>query len=115
MTDSIIRLTYLNSADSEFSFELDSNNPLQNLMEIIRDHGYEDWGECRGRAWCRTCHIRIEPALNNPGSNSNNHVLPDEEVALGELETRYPNSRLACQVAIEPVLKGAKLIYVGDN
>jgi len=54
VTDSIIRLTYLNSADSEFSFELDSNNPLQNLMEIIRDHGYEDWGECRGRAWCRT-------------------------------------------------------------
>jgi len=32
-----------------------------------------------------------------------------------ELETRYPNSRLACQVAIEPVLKGAQLIYVGDN
>lgn len=103
-----IALSYTNSAGTTIDLTLPSGNQLQSLMEIVRDYGFEDWGECRGRAWCRTCHVRL---ISNTSVEINSH----EEFALNELETRYSNSRLACQIAIDSALDGARLIHAGDN
>jgi len=27
------------------------------MIEFIQKKGMEYWGDCRGRAWCETCHI----------------------------------------------------------
>jgi 2Fe-2S ferredoxin len=103
-----IALSYTNSSGTTIDLTLPIGNQLQSLMEIVRDYGYEDWGECRGRAWCRTCHVRLI-------SNTSVEINPDEEFALNELEMRFSNSRLACQIAIDSTLDGARLIHVGDD
>ena len=28
-----------------------------NLMELLFDKKGQEWGDCKGRAWCGTCHI----------------------------------------------------------
>lgn len=103
-----ITVTYINRADVRFSIEIACENQLDNLMEIIRDYGYEDWGECRGRAWCKTCHV------------STNLQLPDvvdseEEYALQDVVNRQAESRLACQIQINEALDGMVVTYRGDN
>src|SRR5680860_1131039 len=51
-------LTYFN----EFGEECDATfktNEYHSLMELLFDKYIEDWGDCKGRAWCGTCHIQI--------------------------------------------------------
>jgi len=77
-------------------------------MEIIRDYGYEDWGECRGRAWCKTCHVSTNQKLPDEIDNEEEHALQD-------LENRQVESRLACQIPINQMLDGMVITYLGDN
>jgi len=35
------------------------DNEYHNLMELLFDKYIEEWGDCKGRAWCGTCHIEI--------------------------------------------------------
>jgi len=30
------------------------------LIVVIRDNGYEGWGDCGGQTWCHSCHISID-------------------------------------------------------
>ncbi|MEP1780369.1 2Fe-2S iron-sulfur cluster-binding protein, partial [Reichenbachiella sp.] len=34
-------------------------NKYDNLMILLYDRCIEEWGDCKGRAWCGTCHIEI--------------------------------------------------------
>ncbi len=80
-----------------------------NLMELIRDQSLEDWGDCRGRAWCGTCHIEI--------SNSNLRSPPDSEEInrLDLLSNSITNSRLACQIFLDQQIHQMEFKYIGDD
>jgi len=102
-----ISVNYINSFDELFSIELSLQNQLDNIMEVIRDNYYEEWGECGGRTWCRTCHVSVD-------RDTQDAIFDDEEHALSLLSTRTKTSRLACQIDIEKKLDGATLKYLGD-
>ena len=111
-----VQFYYVNSAKACFPIELAIRNQV-NLMEIIRDRAYEDWGDCRGRAWCRTCHVSVngsatDKANHRPGFQSD--ILKDEEVALRQLEDRTSTSRLACQLYVSQDLNGITITHIGD-
>lgn len=109
MTDTkdMITVHYINSMQEHFTIELSLRNPLYSLMELIREDDYEDWGDCYGRAWCRTCHVSID-------RDTSNEIEDDEAHALSLLSNRLDSSRLACQIVIDRHIDGATLIYRGD-
>lgn len=80
-----------------------------NAMEFIRDQGYEDWGDCRGRAWCATCHIRIKDSENYSEIDS------DEKMRLEQLSNLERDSRLCCQILLDENLHGVEIEYIGDD
>ena len=59
-------------------------------------------GDCGGQCACATCHVFVEPEwLARTGSRT----ATEEEMLDFAAETR-PNSRLACQITLGPVLDG---------
>jgi len=79
-----------------------------NLMEMLWDRSIEDWGDCKGRAWCGTCQVKViqsNAQLTNYDSEENH--------CLSKQENRNPCSRLACQLEITESLNGAKLAFLG--
>jgi len=84
-------------------------NSYPNLMEFIRDKGIEDWGDCRGRAWCGTCHIFMTP------KNDLIFTTKEEENKLNELSNISKNSRLACQIFLNKKIHQAEINYIGDD
>ncbi len=103
-----ISVTYINSFDEDFSIQLSLHNQLENLMEVIRDNNYENWGDCGGQACCCSCHVSID-------RDTRDAIFEDEEQALSLLSNRTESSRLACQIDIEENLDGAILRYLGNN
>ncbi|MYS80734.1 2Fe-2S iron-sulfur cluster-binding protein [Embleya scabrispora] len=75
------------------------------LMPELRSARVGVVGMCGGNAACGTCHVYVSPswlgALKAPGT--------DEADMLDELESRSPQSRLACQIAFGPELDGIEL------
>lgn len=84
-------------------------NAYPNLMEFIVNELYEDIGDCRGRAWCGTCHGVIVQGIFEPED-----IVGDEVHTLNRL-SREPQSRLACQIMLEPELDGMIFKVIGDN
>ena len=81
----------------EISFE---DNQYENLMELIVNEIYEEIGDCRGRAWCGTCHVSLfEQAVLEEKS-------PLEEDTLSHLSNLCPSSRLACQIDVDKEIDG---------
>lgn len=81
----------------EISFE---DNQYENLMELIVNVIYEEIGDCRGRAWCGTCHVSLfEQAVLEEKS-------PLEEDTLSNLPNLCPSSRLACQIDADKEIDG---------
>lgn len=103
----MITVHYINSMKERFSIELSIRNPLYSLMELIRDDDHEDWGDCYGRTWCRTCHVSID-------RDTRNEIEGDEAHALSLLSNRLDSSRLACQIVIGQHLDGTTLSFLGD-
>ena len=90
----------------QLSFEPHS---YPNLMEYIRDQGFEDWGDCRGRAWCGTCHVKTSENANLPIENE------DEQHCLLVLPNNQNGSRLACQILMDENIRELEFEYLGDN
>lgn len=70
--------------------------PLEhfNLMELVEDKLNEEWGDCKGRAMCGTCHVDVEEG--DPGTPE-----PYELQKLEELPNKTSTSRLACQIVTD--------------
>ena len=51
-------LTYYDGFDQQCHAHF-TVNEYHNLMELLFDKYVEEWGDCKGRAWCGTCHIHI--------------------------------------------------------
>ncbi|HET8736522.1 MAG TPA: 2Fe-2S iron-sulfur cluster-binding protein [Pricia sp.] len=86
-------LTYFNVWDEECHADFVTNE-YHNLMELLFDKYIEEWGDCRGRAWCGTCHIEIlEGSVRN-------RIYEDERQTLSKIPNATNRSRLACQIAV---------------
>jgi len=79
-----------------------------NLMELIWDRTIEDWGDCKGRAWCGSCHVNIIQTIQCLPS-----IDQEERHCLSNQENKTAKSRLACQLEITETLDGAVVKYLG--
>jgi len=100
-----IHFTYVDSLESVhmISCEMRSYN---SVMELIADRGVEDWGDCKGRAWCGTCHVQIDV---------DDVIDCDERYRLDQLSNISNQSRLACQIPLEESVNNKMIIYLGDD
>ncbi|MBJ7879782.1 2Fe-2S iron-sulfur cluster-binding protein [Gelidibacter salicanalis] len=94
--------TYINEFGEACKVEFKIND-YHSLMELLFDKYMEDWGDCKGRAWCGTCHIQI---LEGHLSQT---VDRDEKYTLSKIEDTKENSRLACQIPVNAELH--KLVF----
>lgn len=90
-------LTYINEFEEECKAQFKTNE-YHSLMELLFDKYIEDWGDCKGRAWCGTCHIQI---LEGHLSQT---MDADEKHTLSKVEGTSENSRLACQIPVNAEL-----------
>jgi len=99
MSKEIYHLTYYDELGDEYQVEFRTDE-YHNLMELLYDKCLQDWGECKGRAWCGTCHIQI---LEGQISEQ---MDPEEKHTLSVIDSTTTNSRLACQIPINSDLDG---------
>ena len=84
-----------------------NTTPLEGLagwrvMEVIRDHGLPIKAECGGACSCATCHVYVDTAWTSK-------LVPANEEELERLDDAFQveeNSRLSCQIILEPSLDG---------
>lgn len=80
--------------------------PGVNLMQNIRDAGYEELlGLCGGSCACATCHVYVDHTLEAiiPPSN--------EEKELLELSPhKTDDSRLSCQISVSDDFEGLRVV-----
>lgn len=90
----------------QINYQLQEYN---NLMELIRDQSFEDWGDCRGRAWCGTCHMKttVPHALPSPDD--------EEKACLHQLSNTTANSRLACQIFLDKRMHQMEFKFIGGD
>ena len=79
-----------------------------NLMDLVLNELWEEWGDCRGRAMCGTCHIEI---LDNA---TNIKLDPFEANTLGNLQNKTSRSRLACQITIDRSIHNMRFRILKD-
>jgi len=73
------------------------------VMEIVRDAGAEEpFALCGGVCSCATCHVYVDSAFVDrlPA------ISADESDLLDSSEHRRLNSRLSCQIPLDPALDG---------
>lgn len=67
-------------------------------MELIVNELYEDIGDCKGHAWCGTCHVEIVSGSLTEELNR------DETMTLEKLPNTTASSRLACQIMTDELI-----------
>lgn len=74
-------------------------------MEVIRDYGLPIKAECGGACACATCHVYVAADWVNklPAPTA------DETLSLDDAMAVEPNSRLSCQIILDPSMEGLKL------
>lgn len=85
------------------------NNEYHSLMELLFDKYMEEWGDCKGRAWCGTCHIQILEG------NLIGTMDEDEKKTLSKLEDTNARSRLACQIPVNAQLNNIVFKIISEN
>lgn len=83
-------------------------NEYDNLMVLIFDQCIEEWGDCRGRAWCGTCHIELIDGKVADDMDT------DEHSTLRGLSNLSDSSRLACQIQADEQLNGLRFRVLKD-
>lgn len=101
MTQQGCSITYFNEFGEECHADFRVNE-YHNLMELLLDKYVEDWGDCKGRAWCGTCHIEMLK-----GATVTEKIDHDELLRLSQIGNRTENSRLACQIPVNAELNGS--------
>lgn len=80
------------------------------LMEAIRDGGVEIKAECGGACACATCHVYIDEDWKNRIPEKSEEEMDMLDLAFDVQE----NSRLSCQIIINPNLEGLKITLAPD-
>lgn len=86
-----------------------THNEYHNLMELLFDKYLQEWGDCKGRAWCGTCHIQII------AGHTSSKISDDEKHTLSKLDSSNANSRLACQIPINAELHQMAFKVISEN
>lgn len=71
------------------------------LMEFLKASEYDVLATCGGMALCATCCVDVLEGLDKL-----NEMTDDEYAMLDTLPDLLPNSRLACQLQLSPVMEG---------
>ncbi|WP_197169488.1 2Fe-2S iron-sulfur cluster-binding protein [Novipirellula galeiformis] len=79
-----------------------------NLMEMIVNELYENIGDCKGHAWCGTCHVEIVSGMLHEEMNR------DETMTLDKLPNAAASSRLACQIMTDERIDSMVFRVLGD-
>lgn len=85
--------------------------PEDRLMEILRDH---EWGVaaiCGGMCSCATCHVWLDEQWLDRFPPKDG----DEEDLLEFLDHHQPNSRLSCQLLLQPQHDGLSLTLAPEE
>ena len=80
-------------------------DPEINLMEVVRDAGFQ-MGNCGGMALCASCHCIIQ------NSTFLYKKTDEEEDMLDQLHNSNIDSRLICQISISKELDGLVLSLI---
>tara|TARA_R110002049_G_scaffold902_10_gene6601 strand:- start:9070 stop:9411 length:342 start_codon:yes stop_codon:yes gene_type:complete len=84
-------------------------NEYHSLMELLFDKYLQEWGDCKGRAWCGTCHIQIiEGSLISK-------MKTDEKHTLSKMDNTSALSRLACQIPVNAELHDMVFKIITEN
>jgi ferredoxin len=74
------------------------------LMEFLKASEYDVLATCGGMALCATCCVDVMEGLDKL-----NEMTDDEYAMLDTLPDLLPNSRLACQLQLNPAMDGLKV------
>lgn len=78
-----------------------------NLMELVYNELWEDWGDCKGRAMCGTCHVEVISGIAGEADEFEQHTLEG-------LPNITDRSRLACQLTMTAKLDNMKFRILKD-
>lgn len=79
-----------------------------NLMDLILNELWEEWGDCRGQAMCGTCQIEIL------SGSSRNKIESTEAETLRLLPNKTSRSRLACQIILDRSIHNMRFRILKD-
>ena len=79
----------------------------RSLMDLILNELWIEWGDCRGRAMCGTCHIEI---LEGDVGEKDDY----ESETLENLPNNTSRSRLACQILVDEAVDNMKFRILKD-
>ncbi len=79
----------------------------RNLMELIVNELFEEIGDCRGQAWCGTCHVEIV------AGQLIDEQTGEEKNTLGHLGNTTSTSRLSCQIMVDELIDGMVFQLLG--
>jgi len=108
MDSNTIDITIINREGQEQTYQAPTDMGL-NLMDFCRAVELPVKGECGGMALCATCQVYV----------LSDHSLPeasDDELAM--LDQAFfvkANSRLGCQIHLNPDLQGLKVASAPEN
>ncbi|MGJ5138559.1 2Fe-2S iron-sulfur cluster-binding protein [Bradyrhizobium oligotrophicum] len=94
-------ITFLHPDNRSESLEAEDG---ASVMLAALTHGIDGIvAECGGNAVCATCHVYVDDAW----TARLDPVSDDEDALLdGTAAERLPNSRLSCQIKVQPALAG---------
>lgn len=109
MSDIKIKITDREGVQHEVDAPTDMN---MNLMELVRSYELAPEGTigvCGGMAMCASCQCYVDSAHELPEKSD------DEEAMLAEAFYVKPNSRLGCQIHLEPSLEGLEVTLAPES
>jgi ferredoxin, 2Fe-2S len=102
-------ITFIHPDDRSETVEAEDD---ASVMLAALTHGIDGIvAECGGNAVCATCHVYVDEAW----MSKLDPVSDDEDALLdGTAAERRPNSRLSCQIKVQPAL-GGLLVRIPDR
>lgn len=102
-------LTIVDREGAAHSLEADAG---LNLMEIIREHGFDELlALCGGCCSCATCHVHVSPEFVGKVPP----MCADEDDLLDSSSNRAATSRLSCQIPFGDHLDGLRVTIAGTD
>lgn len=109
MNEDIIRIQVEGPGDRVHEIEIPDGINLS-LMEVLKASEYDIMATCGGMALCATCHIEVIEGMEKLEDRSD----PELDM-LDTLPNASDESRLACQIKVNPSINGLRIRVFGNN